>query len=899
MSTSLDDSVAIFNFSMTSETEQLNAAPASSLKYPHTRAILAAIAASVKPQDGDGQDVDQEGDEVQGINSALISRVVTLLQEEKEDELKEYLKRAFAIPDTVDESQLDQNLLDLMHKHRDDVSGVPFLFLTPTKRPISRPSSRASSHSHRLTPNRPDTPNSLPASPLSSTFRRPHTPVASPLAATTAHTYMTVGPLPQQQPQAISSASSSPVSSPRLLNAKAVEFRPVPRPLSAGGTSASSLVGTALRTDTPSPDVWSHNPSRATSNLAIAAPLIPDAAYATPPRALTPNSSLQRSSNIDEDYEDEFDPFSTKPRVPAPHFHPSVASDPELRWSTSSNSTSSQSTSLETSSSSALTGEDDRPLHYSYQPNFLAGDYEFDANRDFLEPDEGQTAEEHAEILTNGMTPFDVLSSVFGQSVSTAELNEALEVNGYDFESAMAWLVDKALPQSTQPFPPISVPRPQQHGRVVVVPRETAFVMRGRGFGSSSGRNSPRYGMRPVQGANRVCRYFLAGECMRADCRFSHDLERAMCRFWLRGNCAKQDNCEFLHHLPKDVDVSTLTATMGRTDLQAISGINSRDASPVSTPPPDDFPTLEQQNGPGFGKGSRGNYQQRPYHDPGRTRFAAAIKAQVNPLPSPASRLIQRPDLLRGGSSGQIGRGLNAPVSRPSPRIKLRSPTLLPTLMTGESINLLYMSYRQRALQLGAARNACLSRAADAWRRGDGAAAKRFSREGHDLNAKMGGESADAATRLVKERVRSAVDAVRRRDTRWSDDPRDGADRGKVVAGGLGVILGVAGKDVGSGNGGLRATPDERTEALLDLHGLHANEAVEVLERFLIMLEKEGFFGLAFIVVGEEKHTGTQDPARGTSRARLATGVREWLNDWGYPWSENEGIICVDPLSHV
>ena len=38
---------------------------------------------------------------------------------------------------------------------------------------------------------------------------------------------------------------------------------------------------------------------------------------------------------------------------------------------------------------------------------------------------------------------------------------------------------------------------------------------------------------------------------------------------------------------------------------------------------------------------------------------------------------------------------------------------------------------------------------------------------------------------------------------------------------------------------------------------------------------------LAYVVVGAEKHTGTQDPSRGASRARLAAGVREWLHDWG------------------
>lgn len=60
------------------------------------------------------------------------------------------------------------------------------------------------------------------------------------------------------------------------------------------------------------------------------------------------------------------------------------------------------------------------------------------------------------------------------------------------------------------------------------------------------------------------------------------------------------------------------------------------------------------------------------------------------------------------------------------------------------------------------------------------------------------------------------------------------------------------------------------------------------------------FSPTAYAIVGEEKHTGTQDPTRGASRARLAAGVREWLHLWGYPWSErNDGIICIDPLTHA
>ena len=306
----------------------------------------------------------------------------------------------------------------------------------------------------------------------------------------------------------------------------------------------------------------------------------------------------------------------------------------------------------------------------------------------------------------------------------------------------------------------------------------------------------------------------------------SHDFERALCRFWLRGTCAKGEACEFLHTLPTNIDVNGIANAMARTDLN-----NQGRPSKESSPPPDEFPALDHANGSG-GKSKRGGgagYGPQGHHDPGRTRFAAAVK---KPAPAPRNEPVPAITRRDTGPSGEpIHHRVSVVAPRPSPRLKLRSPTLLPTLPTGDSVNKLYMGYRSRALQLGAARNACLSRAADAWRRGDGAAAKRFSREGHELNAKMSSEMGDAAGQLVKERARLAEQAVRGRDAAWSDDPGDRANRGKVVGGGLGVCLGIARSDVG---GTEKLTPEERTEAALDLHGLHANEATEVLESFLL-----------------------------------------------------------------
>ena len=59
------------------------------------------------------------------------------------------------------------------------------------------------------------------------------------------------------------------------------------------------------------------------------------------------------------------------------------------------------------------------------------------------------------------------------------------------------------------------------------------------------------------------------------------------------------------------------------------------------------------------------------------------------------------------------------------------------------------------------------------------------------------------------------------------------------------------------------------------------------------------FLITVYVAIGDEKHAGVHDPARAASRERLATGVREWLHRWGYPWSERDGVICVDSVTHL
>ena len=400
-----------------------------------------------------------------------------------------------------------------MHRHRDDVDNIPFLYLTPTRRPISRPSSRASSHSVRLNPPRPDTPTSAPSSPLAIIFRRPHTPLTSPLSVQQAATsYVSVRSVSPSSSPILShthyatSLPASPISSPRMLNAKASEFRPIPRPLSAASSNPASLA--SLRAETLSPDLWSHNSQRPTSKLAIAAPLTPDSSLL--PRSITPSSSLRSSlrPDDDDDEEDPFDPFAAK-AIPR-SFHPVDHSGVESYWGHSPLSGSQH--------------HDDSHYHYANNGDSYPSIYGPQLEPSRIDDDNVDIDSEASALLTDGMTPFDVLSSVFGASLAPSELEEALANNAYDFERAMNWLVDKAIvPHPTKGSPA----RMQNMGnRVTLVSHDGQSGVHRGGRASYGNLNTAQRGVtrfgngRPVPGGNRVCRYFLAGECLRADCRF-------------------------------------------------------------------------------------------------------------------------------------------------------------------------------------------------------------------------------------------------------------------------------------------------------------------------------------------------------------------------------------------
>lgn len=275
------------------------------------------------------------------------------------------------------------------------------------------------------------------------------------------------------------------------------------------------------------------------------------------------------------------------------------------------------------------------------------------------------------------------------------------------------------------------------------------------------------------------------------------------------------------------MDAQALNALLAKNNLSGppppgpSMGVNAMAATMT-----EEFPALGYDPTIGGGRG-QGAQRKAYLYDPSRTRFAAAVKR-----PPP----VHNPTNEDANSNAQttLHPSLAIIAPKPSPRVKLHPPTLLPTLPTGETLNSLYLTYRSRALQLGQARNACLARAAEAWRRGDGAGAKRMSREGEEMNKKMKQEMRDAADRIVRERARVVEGIVKSSGLGGGsvNGSNVNADRGKMMGGGLGVCLGVGVEN--SGNVSISLTAEEKMEVMLDLHGLHANEATEVLEEFLL-----------------------------------------------------------------
>ena len=111
------------------------------------------------------------------------------------------------------------------------------------------------------------------------------------------------------------------------------------------------------------------------------------------------------------------------------------------------------------------------------------------------------------------MSPYDILRSVLREERTDEEIEKVLEANGYDLSAAIASLMENQMSES---------------GQVVGQLEMDKTYLVGKSMAPSSRPDTPAGQARsPV-----ICRYWLStGQCLRADCRFSHDLSSHVCKY--------------------------------------------------------------------------------------------------------------------------------------------------------------------------------------------------------------------------------------------------------------------------------------------------------------------------------------------------------------------------------
>ncbi|XP_063901724.1 uncharacterized protein LOC135121335 [Zophobas morio] len=320
------------------------------------------------------------------------------------------------------------------------------------------------------------------------------------------------------------------------------------------------------------------------------------------------------------------------------------------------------------------------------------------------------------------------------------------------------------------------------------------------------------------------CRYFLKGSCLRADCRFSHDVSSAPCMFWAHGACFKGSACEFLHN------ELTHSESVRASEEQRVKFENSHDFPSLSTEslsclgprqPPEPRQSIWSRSGhtlartmkfnkllevfPGTPEFIVEHFFNRNNYDYQRTEEALGKLYPVVRMNKKGAPLPYRQLRTRETLSHSVEPGVNEWVD------------------TGTPVSELYNRYRRVAVEHARLRNKYFQEAVKAYQRNDVKAAKIFSEKGHHHDELMHALQEKACKEIFNTR-----------------NP--------------------------SGN-----------PFVLDLHGLHIKEALAILKSSLERASKQKKRKYLYTIIGTGRHSLTR-------HAKLRPAVENFLslNDYAF-----------------
>lgn len=122
-------------------------------------------------------------------------------------------------------------------------------------------------------------------------------------------------------------------------------------------------------------------------------------------------------------------------------------------------------------------------------------------------------APEYVSTQQTDMTPYDMLRSVLGRTKTDDEIEAALSHHGYDLSATIAAIMET---------------QGQDITNASALTPEAKSVLIGKSVTPDTRPTTPS----AQQKAGIICKFYLStGQCLRADCRFSHDLSNHICKY--------------------------------------------------------------------------------------------------------------------------------------------------------------------------------------------------------------------------------------------------------------------------------------------------------------------------------------------------------------------------------
>ena len=109
------------------------------------------------------------------------------------------------------------------------------------------------------------------------------------------------------------------------------------------------------------------------------------------------------------------------------------------------------------------------------------------------------------------MTPYDMLRSILGQTKSDEEISAALAIHGYDLGATVAAIMETQMQDN------LALAAQVEENRITI----------GKPMTPDGRPATPA----EQQKTGVICKFYLSnGQCLRADCRFSHDVSSHICK---------------------------------------------------------------------------------------------------------------------------------------------------------------------------------------------------------------------------------------------------------------------------------------------------------------------------------------------------------------------------------